>query len=180
MSSSLTPQVISLAAGIFSAIMLLITIRMLRRETRVSRLAPFIAIGTTLLSTFFYLVITNAPVNSILVWVFLGLGFLVGLMQGQSTKIYYRGNAIFGKRSAAYLVLWGLAYLVSLALVHLGNAALHAFAILGMVFGVGTTVGANLNLFVRQVFLRPQSALPTQSRPMSTNNLPRTPTNLPQ
>jgi hypothetical protein len=151
-------QVVTLGAGGFSALMLIITIWMLRRETRISRLAPLIAIGATLLSTILYLLITQAPVNSILALGFVGFGFLIGLLQGQSTKIYFSGKAIFGKRSTAYLVLWGLAYLVTLALSHLGNAALYAFGILGMMFGLGTTVGANLNLFVRQLFLRPRPA----------------------
>lgn len=173
-------QIITLIAGTFSAAMLVITILMMRRETRVSRLAPFIAIGTTLLSTFFYMMITNAPVNSVLVWGFIGFGFLIGLMQGQSTQIYYRGKAIFGKRGTAYLVLWGLAYLVSLALAQLGNAALYAVGILGMMFGLGTTVGANLNLFVRQIFLRPQTASPVQSGAPTAYNVPRKPTDLPR
>jgi membrane protein CcdC involved in cytochrome C biogenesis len=174
---------LTLGAGVFSAVVLIITIWMMRRERRVSRLAPFIAIGTTLLSTFFYMLITNAPVNSILVWGFIGFGFLIGLLQGQSTKIYYRGKAIFGKRSTAYLVLWGLAYLVSLALAQLGNAALYAFAILGMMFGLGITVGASLNLFVRQTFLRPQTAPPAQPSSMVGRSAPRVsskPTDLPR
>lgn len=174
---------LTLGAGAFSAVMLIITILMLRRETRVPRLAPFIAIGTTLLSTFFYMLIANAPVNSILVWRFIGFGFLIGLMQGQATKVYYRGKAIFGKRSTAYLVLWGLAYLVSLALAQLGNAALYAFGILGMIFGLGTAVGANLNLFVRQTFLRPQTAPPAQPSSIAGRSAPRVsskPTDLPR
>lgn len=179
MSTNAIPQIITLVAGAFSAVMLIITILMMRQETRISRLAPFIAIGTTLLSTFFYVLITNAPVNSILVWGFICFGFVIGLLQGQSTKIYYRGKVIFGKRGTAYLVLWGLAYLVSLALAQLGNAALYAVGILGMMFGLGITIGANLNLFVRQVLLRPQTALPMSSSSMSTSNLPRKPTDLP-
>ncbi len=173
--------IITLLAGAFSFFMLVITIWMMRRETRVSRLAPFIAVGTTLLGTFLYVVITRAPVNSILAWGFVGFGFLIGLLQGQSTRLYYRGRTIFGKRSTAYLVLWGLAYLVSLALAHVGNAALYAIGILGMMFGLGTTVGANLNLFVRQLVLRPQPASPAlpvdvprhDVRPSKPARLPR-------
>jgi hypothetical protein len=175
--------IITLVAGTFSIVMLIITIWMMRREMRVSRLAPFIAIGTTLVSTFFYMLITNAPVNSILAWGFIGFGFLIGLLQGQATKIYYRGKAIFGKRSTACLVLWGLAYLVSLALAQLGNAALYAFGILGMMFGLGTAVGANLNLFVRQTFLRPQTAPPAQPSSIAGRSAPRVsskPTDLPR
>jgi hypothetical protein len=88
---------------------------------------------------------------------------------------------LVGKRSVGYLILWGLAYLVTMLLSQLGNAALHAVGILTMLFGVGTAVGSNLVLLVKQLTVKPQPAvvLPPAMPPAAPWQPPR-PTAVPQ
>jgi hypothetical protein len=150
---------ITLIAGAFSTLMLILSIRKMRQETRLSRLAPIVAMGTTLLTTAVYLVINGAPVNGLLAGLLLVLGFAIGLGEGQMTRLYYRGKTLIGKRSVGYLILWGLAYLATMLLAQLGNAALHAVGILTMLFGLGTAMASNLVLLLKQMSARPAPAV---------------------
>lgn len=167
MTTNLIAQIITLAASAFSLLVLLVTIWQMRKESRVSKLAPLIAIATTLLTTLVYVFITGASVNWITASVLLALGFLIGLGQGRATRVYYRGAQVVAKRSIGYLILWMLAYLVTIGLAQWGSGLLHAVGILGMIFGTGAAMGANLVLFIRRNALRPPSAAP-----WSPGNLP--------
>lgn len=179
MNLDLAP-IITLVASGFSLLVLLVTLWQMHKETRVSKLAPFIAIAITLLTTLVYVFITGASVNWTTASVLVALGFLIGLGQGQATRVYYRGTQIVAKRSIGYLVLWLLAYLVTIGLAQLGNGLLHAVGILGMVFWTGAAVGANLNLFVRQTFLHSQTMPSVQPSPVAGRSAPRKPTDLPR
>ena len=181
MSTNLIAQIITLLAGVFSVVMLVLTIRKMRQETRLSKLAPILAMGVTLLITAVYLVITGAPVNGLLAVLLLILGLAIGLGEGRMTRLYYRGPTLVGKRSVGYLILWGLAYLATMALAQLGNAALHAVGILAMLFGAGAAVGSNLVLLVKQLTVKPQpaAALPVAMSPTAPRQPPR-PTTVPQ
>jgi hypothetical protein len=170
-------RIITFAAGAFSMIMLIQTILKMREETYVPKLAPIITIVTTSFIVVLYVILTGAPINWLLAVLLLSLGLLFGLAEGQMTRLYYRGPIIVGKRSVGYLILWGLAYLMAMALTQTGNAALHAVGVLTMMFGLGTALGDNLNLLVRQSTLKPQPAIPPLSG-MPTP-VPR-PTDLPE
>ncbi len=160
MSTNLITQIITLLAGAFSLVMLALTIRKMRQETRLSKLAPLVAMGTTLLTTAVYLVITGAPVNGLLAVLLLILGLAIGLGEGRMTQLYYRGPTLMGKRSVGYLILWGLSYLLTTLLAQSGSAAPHAGGILTMMLGLGAAIGSNLLLLVRQFTLRPQAPPP--------------------
>ena len=151
---SIVFRLITLVSGVASAWTLVKTIRKMREETRMSRLTPIVAIGATLLTTLLYLFLTAAAVNWLLVLPLLAVGFLLGLAEGQFTRLYYRSATLVGKRSVGYLVLWGLAYLLTLALAQWGNAGLQAVGVLTMLFGLGMAVGSNYVLLRKQNRLR--------------------------
>jgi len=143
---------------VVSIILLVRTARSLLRESRVSKLAPLVAIGAAVLTTWLYVIITGTSVNWWLAMVLAGLGIVIGFGEGRMTRMYYRDNTLIVKRSVGYLILWGLAYLLTVALDQLGNAALHAVGILIMAFGLGTAVGSNVVLLFRQMTARPAPA----------------------
>lgn len=155
-----TQQVIALAAGVVSAIMLLLSIRKMRGEVYVPRSAPIVAIAITALAVATYVALTGVAVNWTLAALLLAAGFLVGLLEGQATRLYYRGPIIVGKRSFGYLVVWGLAFLLALALGQAESAVLQASGALVMMFGLGIAIGDNINLLARQAMLKPQPAAP--------------------
>jgi hypothetical protein len=176
LEATMVAQIITLVAVAFSLVMLLITFWQLTRETRLSTLAPVLAIATPLLTTLVYVFVTSASVNWLTAGVLAAIGFLVGLGLGQTTQLYYRGRLIYGKRNAGYLVLWGLAFIFTVALAQTGSGLLHAGGILIMMFGVGTAVGANLVLLFKQLILKPQPMTP----PVAFYGTPRPPTGLPK
>jgi hypothetical protein len=163
-------EVVTLGAGVFSLIMLLASIRKMGQEMYVPVSAPFVAIAVTALAVGIYIALTGAQVNWQAAALVMGAGFFIGLLEGQLTRLYYRGPIIFGRRSAGYLALWGLAYLLTLALSQIGSETLQAAGVMVLVFGLGMAMGDNINLLVRQAVLKSpnparQPAPPGQTAP---------------
>jgi|GEM_PF-1090679 len=158
----MSPETIqSIATSIPAALIVLtlvLTIRKMREEMYVPKITPVIVIAITGLAVFVYAMLTRTPINWWLAALLLAVGCLIGWFEGQMTRLYYRGPIIVGKRSVAYLVFWGLAYLLTMALTQTGSTALHAVGVLSMMFGLGIAVGDNLNLLMRQATLKPQPA----------------------
>lgn len=165
---------VALGAGAFGFVMLLLSINKMRKEMYTPRWAPLILIAVTVLTVLLYVWLTAASVNWLLAAVLLGVGLVIGLGQGQMTRLYYRGPLIFGKRTKGYLLFWGVAYFASLLLTQSGIAAAHALGVLGMMLALGVAVGDNLNILARQARLRPPpTALPeTAIRTAPPLNIP--------
>lgn len=138
----------------FAMLMLLLSIRKMSEEVYVPKIAPLIVIGITALAAFAYVTLTRAQINWTIAMLSIGGGFLIGGMEGQMTRLYYRGPIIVGKRSVGYLIFWGLAYLLAMALTSTGNGTLHAAGVMTLMFGLGIAVGDNTTLLFRQMFLK--------------------------
>ena len=136
-------RLVAIASGVVSAWTLLKTIAKTREETRLSRLVPIVAVTATFLTTALYIRLSRATVNGWLVLPVLGLGLLLGLGEGQLTRVSHRGAMLVAKRSGLYLILWGLTYLATLALGQLGDAGMHATGVLTMMLGLGMAAGSN-------------------------------------
>jgi hypothetical protein len=148
-------RAVTYISALVSLAALVQTVRKLVKEAPVSRLAPLVSIGATLVTTALYVLITGSPVNWWGAIVLFLLGIVIGYGEGQLTRLYYRGETLIVKRSVGYLIVWGAAYLVTLALDQLGNAALHAVGVWILAFGVGTAISSNLVLLARQITQRP-------------------------
>jgi hypothetical protein len=157
-------RAVTVISGAVSLVMLFQTVRKMVKEAPVSKLAPIVAVCATLLTTLLYLILSGASVNWLLGVPMVGLGALVGWGEGHLTRLHYRGTTLMIKRSVGYLILWSLAYLVTMLLAQVGDAALHAVGILAMVFGVGTALGSNAVLLVKQAGMRPTPAPSTRPR----------------
>lgn len=148
----------------FALLMILFSIRKMGEEVYVPKIAPLVVIGITALATFAYVTLTRTQINWPIAALLIAGGFSIGALEGQMTRLYYRGPIIVGKRSVGYLIFWGLAYLLTMALTATGNATLHAAGIMTLMFGLGIAVGDNTTLLFRQLFLkRPPAPAPTPS-----------------
>lgn len=167
-------RVVALGAGAFGFLLLLLSINKMRKEMYTPRWAPLILIAVTALTVAVYIWLTGASVNWLLAAVLLGVGLVIGLGQGQMTRLYFRGPLIFGKRTKGYLLFWGIAYFASLLLTQSGIAAAHAVGVLGMMLALGVAVGDNINILLRQARLRPPPpAMPeTAIRAVAPLNIP--------
>jgi hypothetical protein len=90
-----------------------------------------------------------------------GLGF--GLAWGQATRLHRKGEALVAKRSMLHLLFWGLSYAATQLLSTLAPAQWVLGGLAAMFLSTGTTLGTNLNLLLRQLWLR---------RPRSTAGQP--------
>ncbi len=156
MSTDTIILTVTFLSGALSLVILIQTVRKLRHESAISILMPFVSIGATAFVTLLYWIITGGSINGLIAAPLLVLGLVIGLGEGQLTRLYYRGDAVMGKRSAGYVVLWGLAYLLTMALAQFGSAALHAVGLLTMLFGLGAAVGSNVVLLLKRLTVKPQ------------------------
>ena len=177
-------ECIGLAAGAASFVLMIFSIRGMRKESRSTLLTPITGIISATVITFVFILIAGVPINWLLAIPILGFGFFLGLLEGMFTRVYYRGNLLMTKRSAIYFVLWGLAYLLTLLLAQTKSSVWTAGGILAMILGLGIAYGSNLNLFFRQTLMRPTPgsiSAPTSSSAARENPKPPSrPTDLPE
>ncbi len=155
MSLEWVERLVAFGSSVFTVITLLLTIRKMRQEMYVARITPLIIVLVTGFAVGIYILLTGTAINWLLAGVLLAAGFVIGVMEGQMTRVYYRGPIIVTKRSVAYIVFWGLAYALTMALSQTGSVSLHVAGVLSMLFGLGLALGDNLNLLVRQSLLKP-------------------------
>ena len=141
--------IVALASSVLSVVVLVLTIRKLGQESRYSKLPPLIGMVVMALVTALYIWLSAVQFNYLVGLGLLVVGFLIGLLQGRSSKVYLRDEKVMVKRSIAAMILWGVAYLLSLALTLTQHPLLAAGGVLAMLFGLGTTLGTNLNLLAR-------------------------------
>ena len=151
-------RIITLVAGVISLVMIFFSVRSMRKERPMSKVRPLVSAGILIVVTIGYLLITHAQVNLVVALVLVALGLLIGWGEGRLTKLYFRGNQVVGKQSGFYLILWGVAYVLTLLLGQTGIAALHAGGILAMLLGISVALASGLTLFMRIGSLKPQMA----------------------
>lgn len=145
---------IGYAIGAISLVLMIFSVRQMRRESIASRTAPIYGMIFPAIMTLVFMFIADVPLNLSTAAVALGVGFIVGLVEGQFTRLYYRGNLLVLKRNGFYFVLWGLTYLLTLLLAQTEDATLTAGGIMAMILGSAIAVGSNLNLLLRQSTMR--------------------------
>jgi hypothetical protein len=158
---SLLVNIFTLLVSIFSFVMVIKSARRMRLEARVTYRAPLIAILTTTISTFLYIAITQATLNAVLASVMLLVGAFLGLLQGRASKLYYQGTNKMIKRNTLYLLIWGLAYVLTMLLSLTGSRVFQASGIMLLLFGFGLAFTSNFVLLLRQLSMRqpkPESA----------------------
>ncbi|MSP22395.1 MAG: hypothetical protein EXR66_05195 [Dehalococcoidia bacterium] len=114
--------------------------------------------GATALASLVYLWLLQPPINLRLAVPLLGVGLVLGLLQGWQTRLYWEGRELIAKRTAFYLMLWGLAFVATQALAQLQNTALHAVGLLTMMLTLGVAAGSTTNLLLRQSVKRMRGA----------------------
>jgi hypothetical protein len=85
-----------------------------------------------------------------------GLGF--GLAWGQATRLYVKGPSTVGKRSVLHIVFWAVSYAITQILATFAPALWVAGGLTAMFFSTGSGLGTNLNLLIRLLRLRSQTA----------------------
>jgi hypothetical protein len=144
------PLLVSGVPALAILISVILTIRKMREEMYVPRSAPLIAILITGVAVLLYMVLTGTQLNPAVAVPVGVCGLILGLIEGRATQLYYRGPIVVGKRTVGYLVIWGIAYILTLLLAQLQVAAFYAAGMMVLIFGFGVALGDNLMLLARQ------------------------------
>ena len=78
-------------------------------------------------------------------------GGIIGLLLAMTTRLYREGKRVMGKQSWLILLGWGSSLLVTQLLTLTGAGLAASIGLMGLVFSTGTTLGRDLNLFVRRL-----------------------------
>lgn len=157
MDATTFSMIVRVGAGllmVFSFVMLVIAVRVMRRPARARWFAPLLGLATSVGVSALYLLLLQPPVNPGLALWLLALGGVLGVLQGWQTKLYWENQTLMARRTGLYMALFGVAYLLTLGLGQLQNAALHAVGVLTMMLSVGVAVGSNVNLALQQGWMR--------------------------
>ena len=91
----------------------------------------------------------------------LGAGLLFGILRSFDTRIYFRDQRLVGRRSAWFLVGWGVSVLIVQLLSLIGERALLAVGLIPFYFTTGAQIGMNCSLYLRRRRVsRPSDHLP--------------------
>jgi len=145
-------------------------IRQVRKEQRFKLSTPMVGLVMAPVTLLINVLFLHRALSTCLgpALLILGLGF--GLAWGQTTRLYPKGGALIGKRSALHLLFWGISYAITQTLASFAPAAWVAGGLAAMFFSTGSTLGTNLNLLVRQ--LRMRSSLAANAAPLPPSTLP--------
>jgi hypothetical protein len=160
-ATGMNPETFVLAVRVFAAAMTIISlvlivtsIRRMRRPVPARWSTPILGLATTLAGTGVFWLFVEPRVNPALMLPLLLVGLAIGLLQGLQSSVYREHGGLIVRRTTAYMVLWGLAFVATLALGQIQQAALQALGALTVVFTLGIAVGANITLGVRQAAAR--------------------------
>jgi len=145
-------------------------IRQMRKEQPLRISTPLVGLVMAPATLLVNLIFLNQAFSIYLAPALLILGLGFGLTWGQTNRLYQRGETVVGKRSILHLVFWGISYAITQLLAVIAPLWLVAGGLAAMFFSTGSTLGTNLNLFVRLLrFRRPflQVPVPTPAGPPS-------------
>lgn len=163
-------------------------IRQTRKEQRLSLYSPVIGLAMAPMILLVNIIFLHQAFHAYLAPALLIFGLGLGLAWGQTTGLYAKGKHLVGKRSIMHLVFWCISYAITQVLATFAPAFLVGGGLATMFFSAGSTLGTNLNLLVRQLFMRPNfgaatllpptlpergaipEGLPERGRPRSSRN----------
>lgn len=128
------------AAGSVGGIV--VAFRRAQRERKLAARQLVIAILLVVVVSGIYLAVTSPNIAPLAALGGVAGGLAIGGAQARSTSIHIEDGAIKGQPTPAYLVVWGAAYVLTVAMGALASNGAHEVAAVAMLLGVGTTVGS--------------------------------------
>ncbi len=152
-------QAISYVALGFTLAMTLVMLLTFRQPRPITVLSTVLGIALTVVMLPIYMLLSRIRLNPVLAWPVLGLGLIIGVIWGASTRLYAQGGRVMGRRSLLFLAGWGLSWALSQGLNLLGSALLASAGLLPLFFTTGTHLGSQANLLVRRLYFKAATAV---------------------
>ena len=141
------------------AVGLWLVIRQVRRPSPLRRWTPVIGLVMAPLGLLLNIVILHQAAPGRAGWLAGVIGLLFGVAWDRTTRIELTDGRLIARRSALYLVLWGVAYAITQILVSVTVARWVSAGLVSMCFATGTAIGMNVDLLTRYV----RALIPGQS-----------------
>ncbi len=98
------------------------------------------------------LLLMRRAVRGLAVPIGLAAGLLFGLAWGQASRFDAKQGAVYVRRSVLHLILWGVSYALTQALVWLAPPGWVLAGLAATAFSAGTTIGMSINHLIRYGF----------------------------
>ena len=138
----------------FTVVLTLLMLVTFRAEKRISFLSSFLSVVLSVLLLPVFLAVTGARLNPLLGVPVLVLGLLVGWVKGQTMRLYYKGDAVMGRHSLLFLLIWCVSLVAVQLLTTLESRLWSAVGLVPVFFTTGTQVGMYTNLTLRRLLMR--------------------------
>jgi len=132
-----------------------------RRERRIRSSALLWSAALSLAMLPVFMLLSGARLNFWVGLPILALGLLVGVLRGQSARLYYKKGQVVGKHSWLFLLGWGISLALAQILNLFGSALLASLGLAPMFLSTGTQVGINGSMLVRRLRMRSLPPLPS-------------------
>ena len=136
---------------VVTALLVLLMLFTFRKPQAIGFFSPVISGFFSLLLLGVYWLISGAQLRVSIALVLISLGGIIGLLLAMTTRLYREGKRVMGKQSWLILLGWGSSLLVTQLLTLTGAGLAASIGLMGLVFSTGTTLGRDLNLFVRRL-----------------------------
>ena len=142
-------MIITVASVIGTLLALWGLARQLRKDLPITTGALALGLAAGIILLGINLVLMRRAIRGLAVPAGLVLGLLFGVIWGQTSRFTARDGAIHMRRSVMHLVLWGLSYALTQALVWAAPPSWVLAGLTATAFAAGTTIGMTTNHLVR-------------------------------
>lgn len=126
-----------------------LVIRQVRHPSPLRQWTPLIGLAMAPLGMMLNLVILRQAAPGRAGWLAGIVGLLFGIAWDRTTRIEVADGRLIARRSALYLVLWGVAYAITQILTAVTVASWVSAGLVSLCFATGTAIGMNIDLLAR-------------------------------
>jgi hypothetical protein len=153
-----TLSLLNLVCSGFTLLMVVVMLFTFRKPRPIGRLTPLLSMLLSLLLLALFWLLSVAYLNGWVAIVVFGLGLMLGLVIGLTTRMFPQGGRVLGKYSWLFLAGWGGSVVLAQMLTWSGWALAASLGIIPLLFSTGSIVGREATLFIRRWGMQAQTA----------------------
>jgi hypothetical protein len=134
-------RILSLAALVASAVILILSILSVRKEARVRPGLDLLRLGVTLATTVLMARLLGVTTSEALMGLGLLVGLLLGVYEGLHLRVRFLGKGTFARRTVLGVAAWGAGVVVVQTAGVIGRIGLADFGLALSFLGIGQVVG---------------------------------------
>lgn len=148
----------AIALTLVSFALILWMILTFRRKRSITRRAPLISIGMSLLFILVYWLIVGTSIPVWGLFFIIVTGIVLGVWRGKNTKVWIEKGIAKAQNTIWFLIVWAFCYGLNQFLISAGKALSFNLGMASMAVGTGVILGSQGNIFLRLQKLHPARA----------------------